>query len=542
MGKAYDYIICGAGSAGCVLAARLSEDPSVKVLLLEAGGKNNGLLVKMPAGVGGIIFEKNAYNWGFHTEPEPHLDNRKIWWPRGKGLGGSSAINGMIYTRGHPNDYDEWRQMGLSGWAWDDVLPYFRRLENHHGGASDQHGEGGPLTVSRGESDSAFHDAFLEAGRQAGYPITDDFNGAQQEGFGLYDLTIKDGQRWSTRRAYLDGAKDRPNLTCVTGARLTKVTIENGRATGVEYVRGKSASPLSATADRDVILSAGAVHTPQMLQVSGIGPADHLRSIGVTPIHDLPGVGANLQDHIDVVLTWKSEGLETVYALRKGLGALKMAGTYAFTGKGHGRQQFLESGAYVKSREGIDRPDLQLHAVLAILTAIEEDDVKSDGFSVHACVLRPESRGTVMAGSADPLADPLIHANYMASPKDMDTLRRGVRIIEDVVGQPALAPYRRDRVQPPGPLKTDEEVDAWIRSRAETLYHPVGTCKMGRAEDPMAVVDEQLKVLGIEGLRVVDASVMPTLVGANTNAATIMIAEKAADMILKQPAPARVAA
>ena len=525
----YDYVIVGGGSAGCVLAARLSEDPDATVLLLEAGGRNDSMLVRMPAGVGTLIKARNAHNWGFTTEPEPHLDNRRLWWPRGKGLGGSSAINGMIYTRGHPQDYDEWRQMGLPGWSFDDVLPYFRRLEGHHRGDSDLHGGSGPLTISRGESDSPFHGALIAAGEQAGYPVTDDFNGAQQEGFGPYDLTIADGKRWSTAAAYLRPVLGRANLTVVTAARTTRIRIEAGRAVGVDYVVGKRHE--TAQASREVLLCAGAVQSPQILQLSGIGDPDRLTEAGVATVHPLPGVGENLQDHLDVVMNWRSRGLRTAYAESRGLRQLAVGLNYLLRGRGSGRQQFLEAGAFLSSRDGLSRPDIQIHGVLAIMRDHGQTQVKEDGFTLHLCQLRPESRGRIGLRSADPFADPVIVANYLATPEDRRVMRACVSIGRDVASQAALDPYRADELAPGADVRTDDEIDAWVRRTAETIYHPVGTCRMGADDDALAVVDATLKVRGLQGLRVVDASVMPTLVGSNTNAPTIMIAEHAADLV-----------
>ncbi len=533
----YDYVIIGAGSAGSVLAARLSEDPDVKVLLLEAGGKNTSILVRMPAGVGSLIKAKSEFNWGFWTEEEPHMDNRRLWWPRGRGLGGSSAINGMVYIRGHARDYDQWRQMGLAGWSYADVLPYFKKAEGFVDGADDFHGGDGPLKVSWGERfEHPLYAGVIKAGGQAGHALTDDFNGAEQEGFGRYQLTIKDGRRWSAAQGYLVPVMgSRANLTVVTGARTTRIRIENNRAVGVDYVVGKGAEVTTAYADREVLLSAGAVQSPHILNLSGIGDADALRAAGVTPVHHLPGVGANLQDHLDVSINWACTQPITIYSQTKGLKQLGVGLQYLLTGKGPGRQNGLESGAFLKSRPDLDRPDLQLHFVLAIMQEHAKVSVPMDGFTMHVCQLRPESKGRVGLRSADPFADPTILANYLATDEDRRAVREGVRIARDVVAQPAMDPYRGEEISPGFNVQSDAEIDAWIRAKGETIYHPVGTCRMGVEGDAMAVVDKDLKVFGIEGLRVVDASVMPTLIGGNTNAPTIMIAEKIADLLRGRP-------
>ena len=529
----FDYIIIGAGSAGCVLANRLSADGTKRVLLLEAGGKDNSILVKMPAGVGNLIKDKGAYNWGFWTEGEPHLDDRKLWWPRGKGWGGSSSINGMIYIRGHARDYDQWRQMGLSGWSYGEVLPYFKRSETLEGGGDDYHGSDGPLYVSKASTPNPIFSSFIKAGADAGYKVTSDFNGYQQEGFGPYQLTIKDGQRWSAARGYLHPVKDqRPNLVTEIEARTTKIIIENGRAVGVAYVQGKKQAAKIAYADSEVLLCAGAVQSPQILQLSGIGDPEALAKVGVPVVHALKGVGKNLQDHLDVVISWECPQAITAYSYNKGLKRLATGLNYLVRGQGPGRQNFLEAGAFLKSRPDLDRPDLQLHCVLAIMKDHGKTVIEKDGFSVHVCQLRPESRGEVALRSADPFDDPAILANYLATDEDRRALREGVKMVRALVKGAAMDAVRGEEFQPGEAIQSDADLDAWIRETSETIYHPVGTCRMGAAGDDLAVVDETLCVHGLKGLRVVDASVMPTLIGGNTNGPTIMIAEKAADMIL----------
>ncbi len=528
----YDYIIIGAGSAGCVLANRLTEDAGARVLLVEAGGKDNALLVKMPAGVGELISKDGPYNWGFWTEPEANLEGRKLWWPRGRGWGGSSSINGMIYIRGHARDYDQWRQMGLPGWGYADVLPYFKKSESFEGGGDPWHGGEGPLKVSKASTPNPIYAATIQAGGEAGYPLTRDFNGFQQEGFGPYQLTIHDGQRWSAAKGYLHPALGRPNLTCLTDTRTVRIVVEDGRATGVELMDAKTKERRIVRADAEVLLCAGAVQSPHILQLSGIGDPDELATHGIAVVKSLKGVGANLQDHLDVCLSWECPKPITLYSQRKGLiKTLSIGLGYMLFGKGIGRQNFLESGAFLRSRPDLDRPDLQVHTVLAIMQDHGKVQVAKDGFTFHVCQLRPESRGRIGLRSADPLDDPAIHANYLSAEEDRRAIREGVKMMRKVAAQPALDPYRGAEYAPGAAVQTDAEIDAWIRRTAETIYHPVGTCRMGTTGDPMAVVDAECRVQGLSGLRVVDASVMPTLVGGNTNAPTIMIAEKIADVI-----------
>lgn len=529
----YDYIIIGAGSAGCVLANRLTEDARLKVLLLEAGGKDNSVLVHMPAGVGTLIKDKGTYNWGFWTEAEPHMDDRQLWWPRGKGWGGSSSINGMIYIRGHARDFDQWRQMGLNGWSYAETLPYFKRSESFEGGADPYHGSNGPLHVSNPSSPNPIFKSVIEAGAQAGYRTTLDFNGYQQEGFGPYQLTIRDGRRWSAAAAYLRPALNRPNLHCETGARTSRILLENGQASGVEFIQNGVTK--TVLADREVLLCAGAVQSPQILMLSGIGDPEELEAHNIRTQIPLKGVGANLQDHLDVTVIYETQNVETAYSLNRGVKQLITGLQYMLFGTGLGRQNFLEAGAFLKSRPDLDRPDLQIHTVLAIMKAHGKETVPKDGFTLHVCQLRPESRGKISLRSSDPLDDPMILANYLATDEDRRAIRAGVRMMRKVAAQPALAPFVVTEHAPGPDVQSDEEIDAWVRATGETIYHPVGTCRMGVAGDALAVVDDQLRVFGVKGLRVVDASVMPTLIGGNTNAPTIMIAERAADLIMDRP-------
>lgn len=531
--KVFDFIIIGGGSAGSVLAARLSEDADVSVLLLEAGTPNKSVLVRMPLSAGQLLKAKSKFNWGFWSLPEPHMYNRRLWHPRGRGLGGSSAINGMIYVRGHARDYDQWRQMGLEGWSYAETLPYFKRSENFQDGANTYHGGDGPLSVSWGErGDHPLYVAMLKSGEQAGYKTTPDFNGLNQEGFGRYQLTIRDGERWSAARAYLTPiAGQRRNLEIITGARTHRILVENGRATGVEYSMGAGKPVKTALARREVLLCAGTFQSPQILQLSGIGDPDALAASGIKPVHTRKGVGHNLQDHLDVTLNWRCTQPISLFGEVAGWRGLKMGLQYMLAGKGPGRQNGLEAGAFLKSRPDLDRPDLQLHFVLAIIKDHGKPKLTEDGFTMHVCQLRPESRGSVSLASTDPYDDPAILANFLSTPEDIRVVREGLRIARKVIGQPSFDALRGDEIAPGPQVQSDEEMDAFIRANGETIYHPVGTCKMGVASDPMAVVDSQLRVIGLEGLRVIDASVMPTLIGGNTNAPTIMIAEKISDVI-----------
>jgi choline dehydrogenase len=488
----------------------------------------------MPSGLGRLL-ANDRFNWAYVGDPEPYLDNRRLSHPRGRVLGGSSSINGMMYVRGHARDYDGWAQSGNKGWRYADLLPYFKRAEHHQNGASAYHGGEGPLRVTSPNGHAGpLGQAFIEAGRQAGYPVTPDCNGAQQEGFGPCDRTTHGGKRWSTARGYLDPVRDRPNLTIVTRALALEVAFEGKRAKGIAYaVNGVKQT---ARAEREVILCGGAINSPQLLQLSGVGDSALLQRLGIKVRQALPGVGANLSDHPDIVVQYACKQPVSLAKKARAPGKFLTGAQWFLAKSGPAASNHFEAGGFIRSRAGIEHPDLQFTFMpLAVKPGTVETRAEHS-FQVHIDLLRPESLGRVEAQSADPRQAPSILFNYLRSQRDRDDFRRSVALIREILAQAALDPYRGDELFPGPDVKSDAAVDAWVRAAVETCYHPVGTCKMGRDTDAMSVVDDQLRVHGLEGMRVVDASVMPAIVSGNTNAPTIMIAEKAADMIRGRPA------
>jgi choline dehydrogenase len=523
-GSMYDYVIVGAGSAGCVLAARLSEDPDTTVLLVEAGPADTWDNIHIPLGV--TALGHSAVDWDYSTGCEPHCDGRRIWLPRGRALGGSSSINAMVYIRGNAADYDGWRDAGCSGWGFDDLLPYFKRSEDNERGASDLHGTGGPLTVSEGRHPNPMMDAFVEAAQQAGLAHNDDFNGPAQDGAGHYQLTQRGGRRCSAAVAYLHPAMERPNLTVETSLQVERVVFEGMRAAGVEGTRlGES---LRFDAAREVILCGGAYNSPQLLMLSGIGEAEHLASRLVEPLLDRPAVGRNLQDHVNVWGLWRSR--EPVSLATAMAPELIDANVAAFEQEGTGplTSNLAESGGFARSSDSLAAPDLQLHAIPAILSEDPPFGLAEHGFSLGVCLLTPTSVGELYLTGPEPTAKPLIYHNYLETEADLERMQAGLELVMEICGKPALARYCAEGEQLPASGSKDD-LRAYMRRHAQTLFHPVGTCAMGPGED--AVVDLDLRVRGVEGLRVVDASVMPTVPRGNTNAPTIAIAERAADLI-----------
>jgi choline dehydrogenase-like flavoprotein len=522
----YDYIIVGSGSAGSVLANRLSARPEIRVLLLEAGGSDNSLYVRMPAGIANLSGPR--FNWGYETAPQAAMKGRRMYWPRGRLIGGSSSVNAMVYMRGQAADYDHWRQLGNAGWSYDDVLPYFKKAERNERLHDRFHGADGPLNVAERPYTNPLSHVFVEAAQQAGLPFNPDFNGAAQLGCGLFQVTQKNGRRWSAASAYLHPAAANRNLTVITKAQATRIVIENGRAIGVEYARGRRRHV--AHASQEIVLAAGAINSPQLLLLSGIGPADELRARSIAATHDLPGVGKNLQDHLNVNIVQRAKRGSTLDGKNRGLAPLGVALQYLLARSGPGTSNIAEAGAFAISELGASTPDIQYHFIPAQVVNHARTPMDGDGITLHACCLRPHSRGEIRLASADPLEPPLIDPNYLAAGHDLKVLLAGLRQGRDILAARAFRPWLSEEKLPGVAVQSNAEAEDFIRATAETEYHPVGTCRMGR--DPMGVVDENLRVRGIERLRVIDASIMPAIVSGNTNAPVIMIAEKGADMML----------
>lgn len=537
----YDYIIIGGGAAGCVLANRLSENPDTQVCLLEAGPSDKkNPLIKIPVGIIALMRSK-SYNWRYWTTPQKALNGRRVYIPRGKTLGGSSAVNAMCYTRGHKWDFDHWESLGNKGWGYKDVLPLFRRSENYEPGENEFHGVGGPVNISDLQSPMQVSKDFVKAGVEAGYPETDDFNNDVQEGMGLFKVFQKNGERFGAARGYLHPVLDRPNLTVLTGASANKILFDGKRATGVEISRNGKTETLKAN---DILLSGGAINSPKLLLLSGVGPKAELEKHNIPMVHELPGVGENLQDHPDILVVQKSKRWQTLAFSPKSFvwdGPIAVF-NYFFRRKDFLTSNVAEAGGFVKSRPEEEIPDIQFHMSNTRLDNHGLDLTFSIGygFSGHVCALRPKARGRLTLQDANPASDPNIDPNLLDHPDDMETMVRGVKAVRNIFAQNALKSWCNGEIFPGEAVQSDEEIRDFIRRKADNIYHPVGTCKMGH--DDMAVVDDTLKVHGMQNLRVIDASIFPTLVGGNTTAPTLMVAEKAADMILAEKNAAVMAA
>ena len=533
---ATDYVIVGAGSAGCAIAYRLAEAGKT-VTVIEFGGTDWGPFINMPAALS-YPMNMSRYDWGLVSEPEPHLNNRRMIVPRGKVLGGSSSINGMVYVRGHAHDFDHWRDSGATGWGFADVLPYFKRMENWdargHGGDPDWRGTSGPLHVTRGLRENPLVQAFVEAGVQAGYEATDDYNGEKQEGFGPFEQTTYQGSRWSAAKAYLYPAKATGRCRIVRGL-AERVIIEDGRATGVQIKTPSGAEIIQA--NREVIISASAINSPKLLMLSGIGPGEHLAEHGIDIVADRPGVGQNLQDHLEAYIQYAASKPVSLYKYWNLLGKAYVGARWLFTKTGPGATNQFESTGFVRSRAGIPYPDLQFHFLPIAVRYDGSSAVKGHGFQAHVGPMRSPSRGRVKLTSSDPAAMPSILFNYMSAPEDWRDFRAGIRILREIFDQPAFADLKDREIAPGEDAQSDDALDAFIREHAESAYHPCGTCKMGAADDPMAVVDPETRVIGVEGLRVADSSIFPRVTNGNLNGPSIMTGEKAADHILGRSLP-----
>lgn len=527
-----DFVIVGSGSAGSAMAYRLSEDGKHSVIVIEYGGSDFGPLIQMPAALS-YPMNMRRYDWGFQTEPEPHIGGRVLATPRGKVIGGSSSINGMVYVRGHARDFDHWAEQGATGWSYANVLPYFKRMENSKGGEDGWRGTSGPLHVQRGPRKNPLYTAFVEAGRQAGFETTDDYNGSKQEGFGPMEQTIHQGRRWSAANAYLKPALKRPNVRLVNGF-ARRVVIENGRATGVE-IENRSGIQV-VRANREVIVAASSINSPKLLLLSGIGPAEQLRQHGIEVIADRPGVGQNLQDHMELYIQQESLQPITLYSKLNLFSKALIGAQWLFFKSGLGASNHFEAAAFVRSRPGVDYPDIQYHFIPIAIRYDGKAAAKAHGFQAHVGPMRSKSRGSVTLRSPDPWEKPVIRFNYMSHPDDWADFRHCIRLTREIFGQKAFDLYRGREISPGAHVQTDEQLDDFIRQHVESAYHPCGTCRMGRADDPMAVVDPECRVIGVEGLRVADSSIFPRVTNGNLNAPSIMTGEKAADHVLgRQP-------
>ncbi|PBC11581.1 choline dehydrogenase [Mesorhizobium sp. WSM3859] len=523
-----DFVIIGSGSAGSAMAYRLSEDGKHSVIVIEFGGTDMGPLIQMPSALS-IPLNMSLYDWGFASEPEPHLGGRVLATPRGKVIGGSSSINGMVYVRGHAHDFDHWADQGATGWGFADVLPYFKRMEDSDGGEDGWRGHGGPLHVQRGTRRNPLYGAFVEAGRQAGFELTDDYNGSKQEGFGPMEQTILGGRRWSAANAYLKPALKRKNVSLVKGF-ARRVVIENQRAVGVEIEANKKIQVVKAR--REVIVAASSINSPKILMLSGIGPGAHLQENGIKVIADRPGVGANLQDHLELYIQQESTRPITLNSVLNPFSKALIGAQWLFFKSGLGATNHFEAAAFVRSQAGVDYPDIQYHFIPAAVRYDGKSAAKAHGFQAHVGPMRSKSRGSVTLRSPDPKAKPVIRFNYMSHADDWSEFRHCIRLTREIFGQKAFDGFRGKEISPGSHVQTDDELDAFIRDHAESAYHPCGTCRMGRADDLTAVVDPECRVIGVEGLRVADSSIFPRVTNGNLNAPSIMTGEKASDHIL----------